>query len=166
MTTIAWDGKTIAHDSQSTAGNLVMANQVKSFIVNASDALFIRGELAKLIVCSGTAGDERWGAHFMRNSSVDDILELPEELTFNLWVFTERGNCYAIHKYQGNKHPSVYVIIPPFASGSGTDIAMTAMYLGQSASDAIITASVLDAYTDSNVKCYDFVHGATDNELC
>ena len=29
MTTIAWDGKVIAHDGQATAGNLVMANQVK-----------------------------------------------------------------------------------------------------------------------------------------
>ena len=166
MTTIAWDGKVIAHDSQSTAGNLVMANQVKSFIVNASDGLFIRGELASLIVCSGTSGDERWARHFMRNSSCDDVFELPDELSFNLWVFTASGNCYSIHKQQGNKHPSVYLVLPPLANGSGTDIAMTAMYLGQSASDAIITASVLDAYTDSNVKCYEFVHGKKNNELC
>lgn len=35
MTTIAWDGVTIAHDSQSTAGSLIMANQQKSFVLDA-----------------------------------------------------------------------------------------------------------------------------------
>lgn len=36
---------------------------------------------------------------------------------------------------------------------------MTAMYLGQTAEQAVITASVLDAFTDSNVKTYKFKYG-------
>jgi hypothetical protein len=74
MTTIAWDGITIAHDSQATAGSLIMANQQKSFVlVDADDRFFICGELAVLIVGSGAAGDERYAKQFMRRN-VDDIM--------------------------------------------------------------------------------------------
>ena len=159
MTTIAWDGVTIAHDSQSTAGSLIMANQQKSFVlVDADDRFFICGELAVLIVGSGAAGDERYAKQFMRRN-VDDIMEMPEELDFTQWVFTDKGNCFAIQKIPDNKYPAVYAVIPPLAAGCGRDFAMTAMYLGQTAEQAVITASVLDAFTDSNVKTYKFKHG-------
>lgn len=158
MTTIAWDGITIAHDSQATAGSLIMANQKKSFALNASDAFFICGELAVLIVGSGTAGDERYAKQFMHNA-VDDIMEMPEELSFTQWVFTANGNCFAIQKMPDNKYPAVYSVVPPVAAGCGRDFAMTAMYLGQTAEEAVITASVLDAFTDANVKTYQFKYG-------
>ena len=158
MTTIAWDGITIAHDSQATAGSLVMANQQKSFVLDSSDAFFICGELAVLIVGSGTAGDERYAKQFMR-LAVNDIMEMPEELSFTQWVFTAKGNCFAIQKMPDNKYPAVYPVTPPLAAGCGRDFAMTAMYLGQTAEQAVITASALDAFTDSNVKTYQFKHG-------
>lgn len=157
MTTIAWDGVTIAHDSQATAGSLIMANQQKSFVLDADDKFFICGELAVLIVGSGSAGDERYAKQFMR-LAVDDIMEMPEELDFTQWVFTDKGNCFAIQKIPDNKYPAVYAVIPPLAAGCGRDFAMTAMYLGQTAEQAVITASVLDAFTDSNVKTYKFKH--------
>lgn len=159
MTTIAWDGITIAHDSQATAGNLVLANVPKLFPVSQGDELFIFGELAVLITCSGSSGDHRHAMHFMRNCTQDGILEMAEELAFCAWVFTNAGRCWAIQKQPGNVMPSVYEVIPPAAAGSGSDIAMTAMYLGQSAEQAVITASVLDAFTDANVKTYPFKYG-------
>lgn len=75
------DGVTIAHDSQSTAGSLIMANQQKSFVLDENDKFFICGELAVLIVGSGAAGDERYAKQFMRRA-VDDIMEMPGELDF------------------------------------------------------------------------------------
>lgn len=164
MTTMAWDGITIAHDSQATAGSLIMANQQKSFKLSPSDAFFICGELAVLIVGSGTSGDERYAKQFMR-CAVDDVMEMPEELSFTQWVFTDNGNCFAIQKMPDNKYPAVYSVIPPLAAGCGRDFAMTAMYLGQNAEQAVITASVLDAFTDSNVKTYKFKHGEGMGDL-
>ena len=164
MTTIAWDGITIAHDSQATAGSLVMANQQKSFSLDASDAFFICGELGVFIVGRGPAGDERYAKQFMRRA-VDDVMEMPIELSFTQWVFTDKGNCFAIQKMPDNKYPAVYSVIPPLAAGCGRDFAMTAMHLGQNAEQAVITASVLDAFTDSNVKTYKFKHGKGMGDL-
>lgn len=157
MTTIAWDGITIAHDSQATAGNLVIANVQKLF--PSPQSLFIFGEEASLITCSGNNSDHRYAVHFMRNCTEDGLLEMADELSFCAWVFTNAGRCWAIQKQSDNVIPSVYEVIPPATVGSGSDIAMTAMYLGQTAEQAVITASVLDAFTDSNVKTHLFKYG-------
>lgn len=160
MTTIAWDGITIAHDSQSTAGAFVLFQQRKLNEIYESGPLkCFQDETPRLLICSGGKGDSNHAMHFMRNCTQDGVLELHHELSFCAWVFTQEGHCWAIHKQEGESLPSVYEVLPPAAAGSGHDIAMTAMYLGKDAKEAVFVAGKLDCYTDTDVKSRSFKYG-------
>lgn len=157
MTTIAWDGKTVAYDSQSTAGAFVLSNQQKMFEVNTDHTVpAISWQRPVGVICSGAKGDHRHALHFLRNCTEEGVLEMQPELSFCAWVFTAEGRCWAIQKQEGDVLPSLYEVLPPAAEGSGHDIAMTAMYLGKDAREAVMVAGVLDCYTDTNVQSHEF----------
>jgi hypothetical protein len=99
------DGVTIAHDSQSTAGSLIMANQQKSFVLDENDKFFICGELAVLIVGSGAAGDER------RHPAASSIYEPTTRLIMAKRLTTEDFISRARQKH-GDKY--IYDIINVF----------------------------------------------------
>ncbi len=160
MTTIAWDGITIAHDSQTTAGAFVLSGQEKMIGIESGRTMpFFNNQKPYLMVCSGGKGDYNHAMHFMRNCTEDGVLELHQELSFCAWVFTQEGHCWAIQKQEGESLPSVYEVLPPAAAGSGHDIAMTAMYLGKDAKEAVFVAGKLDCYTDTDVKSRLFKYG-------
>ena len=157
MTTIAWDGKTVAYDSQSTAGAFVLSNQQKMFEVNTDHTVAaISWQRPVGVICSGAKGDHRHALYFLRNCTEEGVLEMQPELSFCAWVFTTEGRCWAIQKQADDCMPSLYEVLPPAAAGSGHDIAMTAMYLGKDAREAVMVAGVLDCYTDTNVQSHSF----------
>lgn len=126
MTTIAWDGKTIASDSQS-AGTYVDQHGATKIVKR--DGKIIAGSGRFSTVCE----------YFDGNTEFDDesyFIEIDQK-TGKARVIEAKGS---------------YPIKPPQDIGSGCDFAMGAMLAGKSASEAVKIAIKLDSNSGGKVK--------------
>jgi len=146
-TTCAWDGKTLATDSQMTKGHsrIMCSNK------------FVRSD-ARHAVLAG-AGDVRTldkiKKFFLENTRPISELKLGVINDPDMPLPFKRGADFAILiipdsgsalYYEGELKDPV-VIEAPFAFGTGEEYAMAAMAQGQTASQAIEVAEKLDIYT-------------------
>ncbi len=143
MTTIAWDGETLAADKQMTVGSLTMVSQK---IIKHGSQLIGKAGAAELTECM-----LQW---YLRGRDVDKFPDLKKDgRSGTLLIIYLDGN---IEKYS---HQSPYPIkLPPqkISIGSGSEIAMTAMYLGRSAVSAVEIASELDPHTGNGIDVLKF----------
>lgn len=138
MTTVAFDGKTLAVDSKLTRENGCSYLATKLFQIN--DDLF----------CAG-AGD------------VNEIIDLynylieeysggsPDDIQLNeceMIVFNNKTGDFWVYE---NSLTKIFTIKAPFAIGSGESYALSAMILGYDAIDAVKHASKLDSQTGEPV---------------
>lgn len=152
MTTIAWDGITLACDSQGTSGNRKMFGLQK--IVSEPGDISIFGARVILIGCSGTSGDERHVVQYLAQGGATEQKEMHAEIDCLLILITEENRCFVFHKNEGKKLPWIYEKQPPYAIGSGCDFAISAMKMGKDAAEAVEFAKQLDVYTGGEVICY------------
>ncbi len=141
MTTIAYDGFTLAADRQSTNGGLPMAIQKIYF------------EDKKLIAGSGEAATFLEMLNWIRNGA--DPSKFPEKQKSNetycaVIVIHEAGNA---ELYEVGPYPLPILTIP-YAIGSGRDFAIAAMHLGKSAKEAVEIASLFDVHSGLGVDAY------------
>jgi hypothetical protein len=138
-TTICWDGKTLATDSQRTGGihrkilgNNKMVRSEKRHAVMAA-----AGEVRV------TRGIKKF---FLESELPLTTYQLPEGVdpdSYECLVVYDDGHA---ELYTGDmKHPDA--VDAPFAFGSGEDFAFAALHLGKNAEDAIKVAEDLDLYT-------------------
>ncbi|WP_028449689.1 hypothetical protein [Chitinibacter tainanensis] len=145
MTTVAWDGKTLAADRQVTYGN--QRFEIKK--------LFVIGDGKLLMAGAGTADDLKLFASWLEDSFADNELlfggETPEIDDLQAIVInTQTGESYLY----GEKLVPIE-IKAPFAIGSGGDFAMAAMKLGKSAKEAVELASEIDIFSGFGVDYVD-----------
>ena len=125
MTTIAWDGETLAADGQVTS----------SFIgQNDSKKIFTKG--GKVFAFCGTYSE---GYGFLKRGQ-------PIECDTIVLEFGDKSGIAIYHEKNGS-HP----IKAPYAIGSGCDFAMGAMLAGCNAVDAVKIAAKLDPYTGGRI---------------
>ena len=137
MTTIAWDGRTLAADRQATVGNAV-------FMVNKLH----RHDGWLLAYCGDSDAGEEVLAWFKAGAKPEDFPERQRhDDRFAPLVAIRAGE---ILRYERTPHPIRY---PPqkFAMGSGRDFALAAMHCGKSAAEAVEVAAMFDPGTGFGV---------------
>lgn len=137
MTTIAWDGKTLAADKQAT------------FSDRAHSVTKIHRGKGRLYGFSGTCElKNAWINWHQRGADPDKCPKIPDGLSVTLIVITQDG---AITLYCDSGNGSTFDKGQPFAIGSGQDYAMAAMVSGANARQAVLLASELDLFSGLGV---------------
>lgn len=138
MTTIAWDGKTLAADRQSTSGNLRYATSK------------IRKIKGSLYAAAGTAAIINEAFAWIEAGAIPIDMPLAQR--------DKDDGCYIlrvdpdekIYLYERSPYPSEIKQVQ-FAIGSGRDLALAAMYMGATAEQAIVIAHHFDVTTGLGV---------------
>lgn len=126
MTTIAWDGKTLAADTRNTSGGMPWVG-IKAY--RLSDGRLFAG--------SGSTEDSEAAMHWLENGD-----NKPTVKDFSA-ILIENGECFRLE----DKLVKIPVHAPFHACGSGRDYAMAAMHMGKSAREAVEFACLYDVYT-------------------
>lgn len=134
MTTIAWDGTTLASDWRVTAGSST-SNVFKIQKVSKSEWLAGAGNIVSVQKLMD----------YMRDKSPDKVKPSVKGCHFML-LDTLEGKCY----YMDSKLVKVECR-GKWSVGSGADYARGAMEAGKTAVEAIVITSRLDAYTGGGV---------------
>lgn len=138
MTTIAFDGKTMACDTRVTCGDTFYNTDTKIY---ESDAYVI-----------GVAGDAGCGVMLAQVSNI--LCMRTYEYDFQAIVYeksTERIFYVSFAKNWESNSFVVPITDSYFAVGSGADFARAAMYLGETATRAITVASQFDTNTGGKI---------------
>lgn len=143
MTTVAWDGKTIAADRQATGGGGLRRELAKLY----RSRLYIFGGVGQLDDVMSIA---EWFR--LHDANSEKAPTLSEGGTNGIAVDTRSGKAFIV---EGAK-PRLSPILESFhASGSGRDFAISAMAFGKNAREAVLFASRFDVFTGGKV---DVVH--------
>jgi ATP-dependent protease HslVU (ClpYQ) peptidase subunit len=135
MTTIAWDGRTLAADRQSTWGGTPTKTRKIFRAINDDGREVIYG-------CAGLAHEctayTRWINGEIKEPKLTDISIMSIDCKGQIW-HTNQTMLWTLIK------------VKQWAIGSGCDYALGAMASGKSAVEAIIIASKLDVNTGLGV---------------
>lgn len=141
MTTIAWDGLTLAADKQSTCSGLI--HKTTKIFKHWTGLYGVTGHLTHgLTVYKWITEQNADPALYPENPSSDDYGYVLH-INVDSEIFCYEG--YAIPAQMEDKFIAV---------GSGRDFATAAMYLGQTAVQAIATSSIFDANTGNGVDSF------------
>ncbi|ANZ48574.1 peptidase HslV family [Erwinia phage vB_EamM_ChrisDB] len=152
MTTIAYDGVTLASDSQTTQGDIRLSNSAVKIFAAPHRDWAVEG---KRIVAFGVAGnlhaanDLRAAMSTFAGHKAGD--PFPEGVTFAFIAIAEDHTVFVGGKYSDDTRSWVVEAQAPIAVGSGGDFAMGAMAAGAKAEDAIRVASKFDVKTNDSV---------------
>lgn len=138
MTTIAWDGKTLAVDSRTTGSNIIRSERTQKL-----------WKIADFwIACSGDYQDVLLAVEWFRNGMPDtDKPKLNDP--GGLVVIKKRGR--KAFRYEGNLVG--WDVAASFAAaGSGFEIALGAMAMGATAEEAVKVAARFDPGTNKRVQ--------------
>lgn len=138
MTTIAWDGKTLAADKQATSGNLM--HTVTKIFKHPSGLYGVTGHLSHgLTVINWITGTNPHPIAYPANPSNDDygyVIHINNQR--EIW-------CYEGHPTPCKFEDKFYAV------GSGREFATAAMHCGQTAQQAIVIASIFNSGTGQGV---------------
>lgn len=142
MTTIAWDGKTLAVDSLETKGDTITSTNDKKLFLNVGPF--------KAVAFTGSTQDTK---------SVIDWIESGEKAQlkfdehFTILAIDDKGRCQRLHKSDIGEFTLEKGLI---TEGCGSDIALGAMEAGATAVEAIKIACKRNIYTGGKVQSYTF----------
>ncbi|WP_285130316.1 hypothetical protein [Leclercia adecarboxylata] len=154
MTTVAWDGKTLASDSQATASDSVCTLQEqKIFYPRDNEVWMVNGEK---ILAVGYAGD--CGAEF----EVQDLMlegltyksAFNPESSFGALAVAGEGRAWIVSKDTDKTHAATSLQQDPYAMGSGGTIARAAMLCGKNAIEAVRITIEMDVYSGGRVQSF------------
>lgn len=134
MTTIAWDGMTLAADTRGVVGESLIIESHKVSRLADGRLYAACGRMADLLLVRDwlTAGGEK--------PAVDD--------TFAALLIETSGQAFRLEE----KLIPVPLWEPFHACGSGRDFALAAMALGQTAAAAVLLAMRFDIWTGGHVE--------------
>lgn len=137
MTTIVWDGKTLAVDSQTSYDDRMSRMHVRKLFLNV-------GNYAAVAVCGESAA---WPAMVDWVHRGCDALDW-KDWRGAIWCVKDDGTCH--------RHASGYpeVILAAEADGSGEAFAVGAMEMGADAVQALRVAMKWDLYSGGDVQSY------------
>ena len=141
MTTVAWDGKTLASDTQASSGDVVCST--------SEQKIYTPPELG----CSGDCGAEMELQDLLAHNLTYATEFLPT-FSFTALAVVGAGRTYIIAKEKGETRASISLQVEPYAIGSGGLIARTAMHCGKNAREAVQVAIDLDCYSGGSVDSF------------
>ncbi|MBB5190094.1 hypothetical protein HNQ50_000804 [Silvimonas terrae] len=145
MTTIAFDGKTLAADRCNVVGAMRLTPMCK--IDGAGDPL-------RWFASCGRVDDGELVLQWITNGrKPDERPKLGDDFNGLLVEFIPEFETAVAVKYEETLIP--LAVRPPFAIGSGAAYAMAAMALGKSAAEAVELASRLDVFTGARLVASD-----------
>lgn len=154
MTTVAWDGRTLASDSQASAGDAVCTlREQKLFYPRDNEEWVVNGERILAIGYSGDCGAEFEVQDLMRSGLTYASTFNPKS-EFSALAVAGAGRVWIISKGTDNAHASISLQLDPYAIGSGGMIARTAMRCGKHAIDAVQVAIEMDVYSGGKVQSF------------
>ncbi|EQB1369305.1 hypothetical protein ACYB2G_003780 [Salmonella enterica subsp. enterica serovar Chester] len=156
MTTIVFDGKTLACDGQVTVEERSAATQYRKIHTPPEGTMWkLLGEDVKAI---GLAGDvaalqsvrqeltlERFGG--IERGGVRFETTYPEQIEFIVLAVLTDGRVIDASKCKDNKYASYVFVEPPYAIGSGAHYALGALGAGVDAPTAVEVAKRYDLYS-------------------
>jgi len=145
VTVIAWDGKTLAADKQST--NQGHASMVTKIYRSGDDLVAICGGLARGMAMRRWYEAGRDSATFPKPADADD---------FAILLVVHRDG--TVDKYESMEHP-LHIESPYCATGSGRDFALLAMHLGYDARRAVELACELSVDCGMGIDTLTFTDG-------
>ncbi|HDL7100133.1 TPA: hypothetical protein PXM79_002924 [Yersinia enterocolitica] len=147
MTTIAWDGKALVADGQSTLGDLICSlRERKIYCPDNGVKWMVNGEK---ILAIGAAGD--CGAEFelleKLASGITYATKFSPAVSFSAIAICGPNRAYLISSKEESAQISLCLQIDPYALGSGSTVAITAMHLGKNSLEAVNAAIDMDVYS-------------------
>lgn len=154
MTTVAWDGRTLASDSQASAGDAVCTlREQKLFYPRDNEEWAVNGERILAIGYSGDCGTEFEVQDTMRSGLTYASTFIPES-EFSALAVAGTGRAWIISKGTDKTHASISLQLDPYAIGSGGMIARAAMRCGKHAIDAVQVAIEMDVFSGGKVQSF------------
>ncbi|EET1259973.1 hypothetical protein FK249_002395 [Escherichia coli] len=150
MTTIAWDGKTLASDTQASSGDVVCSYTEQKIYTPPESGWEVCGSKVVALGCSGDCGAEMELQELLKNNLTYASEFLPT-FSFTALAIIGTGRAYIISKEKGETRASISLQGEPYAIGSGGLIARTAMHCGKNAREAVQVAIDLDCYSGGSV---------------
>ena len=147
MTTIVWDGKTLATDSLETVGTLVFNPVVQKLFRNL-------GPFSALTMCGASEPAKQFiNTYVLDSSDIYDIPSNPELLKdFELvGILRDTGECWCMNA------AGFWEVDKPWAFGSGNELAIAALDLGKTAPEAVKYVASRDTRTNSRVQQFTWV---------
>ncbi|EIX6774145.1 hypothetical protein MKV82_004933, partial [Escherichia coli] len=153
MTTIAWDGKTLASDTQASSGDVVCSYTEQKIYTPPESGWEVCGSKVVALGCSGDCGAEMELQELLKNNLTYASEFLPT-FSFTALAIIGAGRAYIISKEKGETRASISLQVEPYAIGSGGLIARTAMHCGKNAREAVQVAIDLDCYSGGSVDSF------------
>lgn len=142
MTTVAWDGTTLAGDKRAVWGDSIPVEATKVFRVKHKKEVYL----------IGFSGLTAVGEAFVRHLRKKGLVGHPPGVKGStIWVITRRGGLILSDDDPRSEHNE-----EKWAIGSGWHFALGAMYSGKTAEQAVEIASRLDIYTGGGVDAVRF----------
>jgi len=153
MTTVAWDGKVLASDTQASTGGVVCSTTEQKIYTAPYSGWSIYGDKIIAIGCSGDCGAEMELQALLAND-LTYATEFMPTFEFSSLAIVGRGRAYIVSKEKGDTRANISLQVEPYAIGSGSLIARTAMHCGKSASEAVAVAIEMDCHTGGKVDLF------------
>lgn len=161
MPTIAYDGKTLAVDSQSTlkSGTIEQNNCKKLWVYDDNNPCpTVNNEKVRAIALAGAISHFNAYLRFLTTGD-NSLKDLGEDDSVLAIAVTDK----AVYDLEYNNNKNLYVkynLDEHVSGGTGHLIAKIAMHLGKSAVEAVKIASEFDIYTNDKVQfhCASQIH--------
>lgn len=148
MTTIVWDGKTLATDSRATHADIVESDSVKKLFK-------IKSSRSNYLACA-VCGDYVQGLKiikWLKAGMSDDFPEIDKDRTTSVICLREDK---ALDIYRSVDKGFPLPIKGLYTDGSGWELAMGAMDAGATAIEAVKIAIKRDIHSGGKVQSYTF----------
>ncbi|WP_338805098.1 hypothetical protein WDV76_08725 [Xenorhabdus griffiniae] len=154
MTTVAWDGISLASDSQSQTDNLICStSEQKIYTPENGDRWAINDNEIVAIGTSGDCGAEDELIDKLRNG-INYNTEFSPLIEFYAIAIVCTEHAYLIYKNKDSTHASISKQREPIAIGSGGVCARAAMQCGKNAIDAVEIAKSMDVYSGGETQVF------------
>lgn len=159
MTTIVWDGKTLASDSQMTNGNLIALSNFQKIYIPDPEKEYWEAN-GKRVVAFGIAGDAK-AVDYIKHELHQGItfrtqVECEDDLMFTAILVTEDHLAYSwvvdTNKEKRNTWSELIPHSGPIAKGSGGRFALAIVSIGKDAKAAVKATIKLDAYSGGDIQ--------------
>jgi ATP-dependent protease HslVU (ClpYQ) peptidase subunit len=143
MTTICWDGKTLASDGMMCTGDTItQEDRVKIFTLDNHEKISIGVPIAFCV--AGTLGHKNKIIDWIKSDFKNDF-NIDENWGFDGFILTKTS----IFKFSSNL--TICEIFGPMAIGTGYNFALSAMLMGKDSIEAVRHASKLCLFTNDNI---------------
>lgn len=156
MTTIVWDGKTLAADSRETCNGIITSDEVeKIHMVDPSDHFFDGKPVIALATAGSVGGSRILKALLSAEGGLSALTPVDTGVDFSAIIIFANGKAFWLYTDDDFK-VVLGEVIQRETIGSGSQFARSALALGMSATDAVEHAKKFDTNTGGTVDWFTY----------